>query len=110
MAETSKISLAAQNRGEAPSSHPSPRTRGEGGASGNAAAFSRCMRIRVVRTEATNVCLQKIRGGEAPKGAHCKDRACEARRAPCDRRARLSAPHRGTRWGKTPTQLQSGAS
>jgi hypothetical protein len=41
-------------------------------------------------------------GGGAPTGALSRCRACEARRAPCDRCARLSALHRGDFWAPGP--------
>jgi hypothetical protein len=90
-------SLSAQNRGEAPSTHPSPRTRGEGAASGagramgRALSFSRRMCARGLPTKATNSHRPKekegrrsaekarLSRGASPRSGCCHPSALRAR-------------------------------
>jgi hypothetical protein len=70
-------SLSAQNRGEAPSTHPSLRTRGEGVASGIteqmtcALVLATHVRPRFADQSHQAFASEKIRGGGAPKRRNC---------------------------------------
>ena len=105
-------SLSAQNRGEAPSTHPSPRTRGEGAASGAGRAYD--VRSRSRRASRPRFADQshefffaskKMKGGGAPVGATVSWGLATQRMTPSlcasgeaarpSGRARLAALHRG---------------